>query len=379
MSEGGWRDPPPGATRLITSIDEITNRWLTDVLRLAGAITQDGITSFQLRRNRETFNSEVYHLELGYGVGAAHGVPRHILVKLNADHAGSHEVGFYRQAQLLQPPLPMIVTCYLAEYDAERGRSVIVLADLSATHAEPVTRSQVSQLQAIPSDRHLRDIVDTMAAFHAAWWEHPMLGKVRGVGEVRAWYRDQEAHERHRARRKREYAQFIAAEGGWLPRDLRLLLHSALDRLPHLWTRYLADRVGSHRLLTMTNGDCYFSQLLCSRAGSSGRAYLIDFQDATANFAAYDLVYLFATCWTPAQRRSGGRERAVLRRYHDQLVANGVSGYGWNMLLQDYRIMIHYMIFDPIWNQTSGAGRNYWRRKLTCLIGAFQDHGCDAL
>ena len=37
------------------------------------------------------------------------------------------------------------------------------------------------------------------------------------------------------------------------------------------------------------------------------------------------------------------------------------------------------MIFDPVWDQTSGASEAYWLPKLRCLTGAFKDLDCLSL
>ena len=130
--------------------------------------------------------------------------------------------------------------------------------------------------------------------------------------------------------------------------------------------------------LTLTNGDCYLTQFLCPSDPVS-TAYLIDFQDVSANFGAYDLVYMFATFWTPEQRREDGREQRLLRRYHASLQAGGVRGYSLDDLLIAYRHMIIFMIFDSIWNQTSCSPRSYLWPKLLCLTSAYQDLGCAEL
>jgi hypothetical protein len=69
-------------------------------------------------------------------------------------------------------------------------------------------------------------------------------------------------------------------------------------------------------------------------------------------------------------------ERHLLAHYHQMLIAHGVRGYSWDNLLTDYRLMIALMIFDPIWNQTSGSPEQYWWPKLQCLVSAFRDWDC---
>ena len=119
----------------------------------------------------------------------------------------------------------------------------------------------------------------------------------------------------------------------------------------------------------MSQGDCYLTQFLVPHS-NSGQSYLVDFQDACINFPAYDLVYMFATFWTRAQRAA--QEEYVLRRYLHSLQSHGVK-YTWEILCDDYRLCLHYMLFDAVWNATSGSAREYWLPKLHCLIQAYQD------
>lgn len=183
------------------------------------------------------------------------------------------------------------------------------------------------------------------------------------------------------ARREREWAQLAAQEGERLPVEMRDLLDTALARLPARWERYLAPRVSALRHLTLTNGDGYFAQFLCPHRPEQPdqRVYLIDYQDASGNFGAYDLIYLFATFWTPQQRTGADLERSLLRRYWQRLVARGITGYPWEQLVEDYRVMLAYMVFDPVFNAVSGASRAYWEPKLRCLTAAYRDWRCDDL
>ncbi len=141
----------------------------------------------------------------------------------------------------------------------------------------------------------------------------------------------------------------------------------------------MAHRVTRLRHITLTNGDCYLTQFLCPKDPASGSAYIIDFQAVSANFGAYDLAYLFPTFWTSVQRREQRREERLLRRYHQTLQAYGVNDYSWDDLLTDYQLMVTFMLFDPIWDQSSGAPQSYWWPKLQCLTGAFKDLNCSYL
>ena len=60
-------------------------------------------------------------------------------------------------------------------------------------------------------------------------------------------------------------------------------------------------------------------------------------------------------------------------------MACGVQGYSWDDLMADYRMMITFMLFDPVWNQTDGSPESYWWPKMQCLARAFKDLECAAL
>lgn len=334
------------------------------------------------RRNEAAFNSVITHLTPTYSPDVPADAPRRLLLKRNLSAAwairdAEREVGFYRLVAPLAAALPMLVRCYGAAFDAEPGTSYLLLDDLSETHVTPLTRERVLALDGVPSDDHIHGVIDTLATFHAYWWEHPTLG--HGVTPVSRWYRDRAAYEQFVRDATADWERFIAAEGATFPDDLRTLYERAVAGLPLLWDRYLARRVTTHTNLTLSNGDSYFAQFLCPKAPATGNTYIIDFQSPKADFAALDLVYLFATFWTPEQRREHDREERLLRRYHRALQGCGISGFSWDDLLADYRLMVLLMIFFPLWDQVNGSKRAYWWPKLQCLTGAYRDLGCKDL
>jgi hypothetical protein len=147
--------------------------------------------------------------------------------------------------------------------------------------------------------------------------------------------------------------------------------------LPHLWDHYLAQRVTTLQQITLSHGDCYLTQFLCPHNPASHTTFLVDFDSVSANFGAYDLVYLLPTFWRPEQRHR--HEQPLLQQYWRALQQHGVNNYTWDDLLLDYRLMLCYMIFDPIWDHASGAAETYWRPKLHCLTAAYQDLACAEL
>lgn len=359
----------------------VTPGWLTAVLRASGALPTGEVTRVTLRENT-AFNSAALHLEAVYSSGAPASAPSRLFLKRNipaawAAEAGVREVAFYQMIAPHLPYLPMIVPCYGAEADKAAGQTYCLLLDVSDTHDAPFTRDDLLAWRGVPSSTQLDQVVDTIAAFHAYWWEHPALGAT--APDITPWYRtralwDQYLHESHE-----EWASFIAAEGDWFPTDLRALYERILAGQPAWWDRYLAPRVTTHRNLTLSHCDGYLSQYLCPRNGISAPTYLIDFQGPKGDFCSNDLVHLFATFWTQEQRHQDQRELRCLRRYHAALQAHGVRGYSWDQLLDDYRLMLICMLQLTVWDQTNGSARSYWWPKMQCLVAAYRDHDAGRL
>jgi thiamine kinase-like enzyme len=361
----------------LTKVEQATPDFLTEILRQNGVLSRGRVVTVDHSAST-AWNSRSYHLEVRYSDDAQIDASRHLFLKMSKEPEwGKEEVEFYRFVGDKREHLPMLVRCYDAVYREEDGMSHLLLADLSETHITPVTKPQLLAGETMPSQVYLEQMVDAIARFHAYWWQHPQLGN--GFARIRNWFDGQDAYKQHTERRHREWATFSEQAGHLIPTHVREIYEQVLSHLPAMWDAYLADRFGPLRGVTLSNGDCYFIQFLCPKMPQEDIAYLIDFDSVSTNLPPYDLVYMFATFWTPAQRNEGGREEKLLRRYHDALVTHGVSDYSWPDLLRDYRLCVLYMIFDPVWDQTSGASEAYWLPKLCCLTGVFMDLDCLSL
>lgn len=357
------------STPFITQIDQITESWLSTVVGVPLQIID--------RRANDAFNSRVVHLTVKC---ESPDIPARLIVKLNREGDGELEVRYYQlvNAQPTPPTTsPRAVAC---AYDSESGASYLVMQDISETHIVPVLRKDVLALRGMPTETHLRQMAELTARFHAYWWEHPDLKA--GALPVRWWYGDEAQFRAHVARCERDWATFQAKTTTTeLPDEYRAFYSDLLARLPVLWTRYLEPRVTTFQALTVTNGDCYFAQFLCpiDESDTEGRAYLVDFQDASGNLPAFDLVFMFAIFWTVEQRHEDDREMRLLRRYHEVLCDNGVTNYSWDDLLRDYRVALTLIVFFVVFDAASGASYGYWWPKIQCLVANFRDLDCMAL
>jgi hypothetical protein len=278
---------------------------LTAGLRAAGVLPCGAVTAVDCRPNA-AFNSFTTHLTVIYSADAPSSAPRRLLLKRSrpeawAIKAGAREAAFYRLAMTRRVELPMIVSCYAAAYDERVGSSYVLLADLSESHRASLTRDQ--QLAAgenVPPEEVSERVVETLARFHAAWWEHPLLGS--GAATVGQVHPDRQSHEgwaTYMRRRADAWADLVAIEGAWFPDDLRRLYEAVLARTSILWERYLGPRLTTLANVTLIHGDAYFANFLYPIDGA-GQTYLIDWQSPEANLGAGDLANLMATFWTPA-------------------------------------------------------------------------------
>ena len=351
-------------SKLIVHLDEITDSWLSGVVGQSVQIID--------RSANPAFNSNIIHLTIQ---SEAAEIPEKLIVKLNSNGAGEFEIKFYRLMVAQKTFLPILPRTFAFNY--ENGLSYLVQEDLSATHVTPITRDDVLSGYSMPSDDHLEQMTTALAHLHAYWWEHPALSS--GSIPVRPWYGNEAEYQAHVQRREQEWTTFKAQVSDF-PVDFRRLYEDVLARLPQLWERYLKPRVTSLRGLTMNNGDSYFAQFLCPRNDTNkDQAYLVDFQEASVNFGAFDLVFMFAVFWTSQQRHQGERESRLLRHYYDILIERGVMDYSWEQLLEDYRLMLTLILFFPIFDAVSGASYDYWWTKMQCVVANFHDLNCLAL
>ena len=366
-------------TPYIPAPDPITPAWLTAVLRESGALAHGQVLTVASKPTG-AFNSQTSHLQLRYSNGAAPGLTTNMILKRNIPkpwgvEAGAEEVKFYRLVAALPDAPPAIVPCYAAAFDPASGNSYLLLQDLSATHAHPITREQqISITDGIPPAHAIERVVDTLAQHHAYWWNHVLLdGATFHIGY---WSRNAERFGLYLQRRRISWDSLVAGESAWFPNDLRELYARVLDHLEQHWKRCLEPRYQAKANLTLVHGDAYFANFMCPSDPAAGVTYLLDWQAPTVDIGGYDLANLCATFWTSEQRHAGQREQQILRRYHAVLHAHGVRDYAWPDLLTDYRSGLIYWLLVPVQDRYDGSSKDYWWPKMQCLVAAFREWDC---
>src|SRR5688572_13495112 len=193
-------------TQFLQSVNEVTPKWLEEILHTR-------ISNFSTRENL-AFNSSIVHVNVKYASNSGQ-FPENLIVKINKEHEGQNEIQFYRFAENIE--LPMIPRRLSMNYHASSGLSYLIIEDISNTHTSPTSIAQMKELNAVPSKAQLESMVDAIANFHAAFWEHPLFGTIPDTTEMRWWYQDDSFHAKHVERRTVEWNKFVEMHGKDVP------------------------------------------------------------------------------------------------------------------------------------------------------------------
>lgn len=212
----------------------------------------------------------------------------------------------------------------------------------------------------VPQEKHLNMIVDALADWHSHWWRNSnsIDSPYFFQGETEYKQRVQKYHD--------DWAQFDKTQ---IPDEWVVIYKNALKFVKSLWDNHIVRRYAEDHNLTVIHGDCYLNQFFVNDES----AYIADFDSIAMSIPADDLVFLMATFWTREQRTI--HEEKVLRHYHTRL---NKENYSWGDLLHDYRMMLLFRVFHPVWDANNGSSEAYWKTKMQCLIHAYQDWGVEA-
>jgi hypothetical protein len=296
------------------SIDEVDERWMTEVLRISGAI--DAATSVSSLQSTQFavgagLLSLLYRTELGYDGGAG---PATVIVKLPIDHPVQRgiadglgfyprEIRFYTEvAPKSSITVPHVHAALIAEDSSD---FVVVMEDLSG---RPMADQRVGATWA-----QVLASVDAMAAFHAGWYGSPDLD---GLTDT------------------------------FLPMENPIYLHAlpgvfmagwplAKERAAHILTPELVafgDRYvellpfflsQANSPATLVHGDWRLDNLFFADGDDGGEVTVIDFQITGMGAGAYDLGYFVSQSVAPEVR--AGREIELIDRYLARLAERGVT------------------------------------------------------
>ncbi|HZG65319.1 MAG TPA: hypothetical protein VEZ12_01150, partial [Herpetosiphonaceae bacterium] len=158
--------------------NDLTADWLTDTLRARGVLVQARVMSLTIQDlgTEKGITGHLARVRLDYDTSEPD-APRSLIAKCSAGdpqaRAMIHSRGFYEREvrfyEQLAARSPLRTPhCYCSAIDLASGASLLLLEDLAPAR----NGSQIKGCSSEEAELAIRAV----AAFHAAWWEHPHLG-----------------------------------------------------------------------------------------------------------------------------------------------------------------------------------------------------------
>jgi hypothetical protein len=305
---------------------DLSPDWLT------AALTSGTVTAFTVEApgGDGGLYGQTVRVRLVYDSADA-GAPRSLIAKFSAaspemragaSAAYAKEVHFYRElAPRSGLPVP---ACYYADIDEASHLHVLLLEDM-APAASGSRLIGCTPAQATLAVRHI-------AAFHAAWWEHPSLSALEWLPDPDPDFGSDPASSQ---------TQYES----WWPGFLENIDDAPLPApIREMGERFGPRRAAIERHLfnapprTLLHGDFHLGNLIFASAAGGVPFAVLDWQMLRRGRAVRDVAYFLSENLLPDVRRR--IERPLLSNYHRLLVEAGVSGYTFHDCLRDYRLAL---------------------------------------
>lgn len=308
---------------LVSDPHDVTPEWLTAALHAAGvgrgarvvALQRKLVGTGQMGRNvRFTLDWE----------GGAADAPATVVGKFPSDNPTSRgtgasqgayrkEIEFYRQ--VVDTVGIRTPHCFLAAIDEAGADFVLLMEDVApAVQGDQIAGCNVDQAALA---------LDELAKLHAPRWGDPSLGDLDFLGGPSA---ESAALLR---------ALYTAVWPGFEQRFADRLEPDVLAVAERLGPRLEAWSFGLERPLTVTHGDYRLDNMLFGTPEGGYPLAVVDWQTVGRGAGLADAAYFLGASLQVEDRRAN--EEALLRDYHEQLTAAGVTGYDWDTCWRDYR------------------------------------------
>jgi hypothetical protein len=343
--------------------DDLTEGWLTQRLRAAGAIGDEIVTSFSTTPIGEGVGilGVLARVQLVYEPPASN-APRSLIAKFATPHEGNRAVAMHfrlyerevRFYQHVAPGLgPVSPRCFAAEVDPDSGDCVLLLEDLGDYR----TGDQISGC----SPEEARAIIDVVAPMHARYWG-------RTDDKALAW-----------APRIDGDVQIdgitAGCVAGWEPCVARFG-HVMAPEILARRDRFLAAVPALHRMMarpvqTLIHGDIRLDNLMFGQQPGQRPVVALDWV-VTFSAAIHDLAYLLSQNMSPEDRR--GHQTRLIEYYHGSLMDQGVTGYSLKQCWDDYRVAVLYVFgYAVLIAGTLDPANERGRRLMEKLVGRASD------
>lgn len=333
-------------------LENITAKWLTDVFRSKGHLKSGVVNTIHLQPLSDSpFDApKVRRLEIKYSQDAVCDVPNKVILKIALKEK---EYFFYTQIVELMGEIPFL-HCYFAQQNDDNSQAIFLLEDLSDTHFQ-------TEWPVPPSLELCEMAIDCLASFHTFWWNDPRLETDfrEKVTKGNSWTgRLKEAIDKLPA--------FLGFIGDRLSIEQKGIYDKVLASSNHHWK---PDNTRNAK--TLLHGDIHFWNFLFPKDSSKDGIRIFDWNSWDIGKGTNDLAYMMGLHWYPNLRRT--REQYLLKRYHNNLLEQGISSYSWDDCWLDYRESCIMNLFIPIWQWQRGISPIVWWSHLERSFLTFDD------
>ncbi|MGI8403560.1 MAG: phosphotransferase [Thermomicrobiales bacterium] len=328
---------------------------LNAALASAGIADDRCITGFEVLGQFSAHRASVVRLRVAFSSPRV-GDPETIIAKSCAGHAfvaeGLPEIRFFQELAPLAGLLP-IATCLGWIVDQDGQISLLLTEDLS---------DRYQRICAPVSDRTTQTVVDEIVSIHARFWNHPVL-----QNDQFATPRDNETRMPQAAPASVIRAnaacldpyltEFMGRFRGELtPAETELLVS-----LQQSWETHFLKRVARGNV-TLIHGDFHLlGNIFVPKSSDDQRAddvRIIDWADCKPGLGPHDVAYCLVS--VDASDRVS-RDTRMLQRHHQRLLALGITGYGWEQCLWDYRFALLTNLLQAFCKRAWAGSARRWR------------------
>jgi hypothetical protein len=320
--------PPAASPHPISTPDQLTPAWLTDVLRSAGEIHRAQVTAVRSEPIGHGLVGDSFRIHVTYDE-ADDVAPRTLVGKFPAADAESREAAvqhrhYLRETRFYQQVAATVDIrtphCVCADIDPrDPGSFLLLFEDLAPCR-------QGDQLAGCTPDQAAL-VMEQAAALHASRWGDRALGRLEWLPDVAAngaaiqpvlpplfegfcaRYGDQLEPE-HLAVGEQVVAGLAAYLGAGRPEQ---------------WTIQHADFRLDNMLFDAHDGKLPFVAM--------------DWQTVLRGEGTHDVAYFLGAGLQTEDRRM--HERDLVREYHRALLARGVEGFDWDECWRQYRLFAY--------------------------------------
>lgn len=309
---------------LIPDIDMLKPQLLTGILRANEILGEnEAVAKISQVSQSESNFAKHYILALQYkDFRTQRHAPDRIFVKFGGndspDEFAKKEVNFYTKIvpvlkQRLDKNLLRFPTCYDAYFDEAVGQYHIILDDISQEF-------KPSPEKAPPTPRHREQVIDTLAHFHAVWWEHPLLEDLAPLPTAASIEQMIEKYQQ-------KLEELDKAVGKYIEPRHREILRIVSQNYP----AKRRERLEAGKGITLVHRNLHPKNILYS----SMETMIVDWESWRVDTGTDDLAYMIACYWPNHLRKF--QEKVLLKRYYQALIDYGVRDYSWDDFQYDYK------------------------------------------